>query len=74
MYLGIDLGTSAVKAIVVDESNHVVATATAPLEVSRPQPLWCEQDPEAWWRATSAAVGELKAQVNLADVRAVGLS
>lgn len=74
MYLGIDLGTSAVKAIVVDESDHVVATATAPLEVSRPQPLWCEQDPEAWWRATSAAVGELKAQVNLADVRAVGLS
>ncbi|MFP8874144.1 MAG: xylulokinase, partial [Myxococcota bacterium] len=74
MYLGIDLGTSAVKAVVVDENDRVVATTTAPLAVSRPQPLWSEQDPEAWWHATSVAVGQLHRQVNLADIAGVGLS
>ena len=74
MFLGIDLGTSAVKALVIDEDGGVVATAQSPLEVSRPHPLWSEQDPEDWWRAVEAAVGELAAKGYTADVRAVGLS
>jgi xylulokinase len=74
MYMGIDLGTSSVKAVLVDESNQVVATASASIQVSRPQPLWSEQDPETWWRATCAAVGELGLQKDLAKVRATGLS
>lgn len=71
-YLGIDLGTSGVKAVVVGEGGAVVAQATAPLEVSRPHPLWSEQEPEDWWHATTAAVtalGEARA-----GVRAIGLS
>ncbi|MAG29607.1 MAG: xylulokinase [Deltaproteobacteria bacterium] len=74
MFLGIDLGTSAVKALVVGEDGSVISTAQAPLDVSRPQPLWSEQDPEDWWRAVEAAVGDLSAQGATAGVRAIGLS
>ncbi len=74
--LGIDLGTSAVKVVLVDASGCVVASASAPLEVARPQPTWSEQDPEAWWRATNAAVCAAREQAPdaLRAVRAVGLS
>ena len=74
MFLGVDLGTSAVKAVVVDDEGAVVATAQAPLDVSRPHPLWSEQDPEDWWRAVEAAVGELAAAGRTSGVRAIGLS
>lgn len=76
MYLGIDLGTSGVKAVLVDDGQNVIGQGTAPLEVSRPQPLWSEQDPAAWWRATETAVGALKDRNprQLAAVRGIGLS
>jgi xylulokinase len=76
MYLGIDLGTSAVKALLVDDRQTVVEQADAPLTVSRPQPTWSEQDPEAWWRATRAAVAALRQRrpIELAAVRGIGLS
>ena len=73
MYLGIDIGTSSVKAIVADERGAIVAQASDALDVSRPQPGFSEQDPEGWWRATVNAVGQLPAGVR-AGVRAVGLS
>lgn len=49
MFIGIDLGTSGVKVVLMDAQGNVVATEIAPLQVSRPQPLWSEQDPESWW-------------------------
>jgi len=76
LFLGIDLGTSSVKAVIADDEDRVVAHATVPLAVERPQPLWSEQDPEAWWRATCEALDGL-AQRNgreLAGVRGIGLS
>lgn len=73
MWLGLDIGTSAVKAVIVGDDGAVAAQATAPLRVSRPHPLWSEQDPEDWWRATCAAVAELPAVLRAA-VRGVGLS
>ena len=51
MYLGIDLGTSSLKVILIDEEETVHAETSVPLAVSRPQPLWSEQDPEGWWIA-----------------------
>jgi len=60
-YLGLDIGTSSVKALLIDAAQRVVAVGTAPLEVSRPLPLWSEQDPEHWWQATLAAVAEVRA-------------
>lgn len=74
MYLGLDLGTSAVKAVLADDADRLVAQASAPLDVSRPEPRWSEQDPEAWWQAANAAVRALRAEHDLAGVRGVGLS
>lgn len=75
-YLGIDVGTSAVKAILVDEAQTTIAEADVPLQISRPQEIWSEQDPESWWQAVQAALDHLLAKdaAALADVRAIGLS
>jgi xylulokinase len=71
-YLGIDLGTSSVKAVLIDGDQRLLATASAPLAVARPHPGWSEQDPDAWWRATLAAVQGLGRP--LGDLRGIGLS
>ncbi len=49
-YLGLDIGTSSVKALLVDADQKVVAEASPSLTVSRPHPLWSEQDPDDWVR------------------------
>lgn len=59
MYIGIDLGTSGVKVILLNEQGEVVASQTEKLTVSRPHPLWSEQDPEQWWQATDRAMKAL---------------
>lgn len=74
MYIGIDLGTSGVKAILVSEQGEVVASQTEALTVSRPHPLWSEQDPEQWWQATDRAVKALSQQHTLSGVKAVGIA
>ena len=76
MYLGIDIGTSSVKAVLIDERDGIVAQASHPLDVSRPQPGFSEQDPEQWWQATCAALDELQVQQRdvLAQTTAIGLS
>lgn len=74
MYLGIDLGTSGVKAILLNEQGQVVATHTEPLPLSRPHPLWSEQDPADWWTATDNSLLALGAEHNLATVKALGLT
>ncbi len=74
MYTGIDLGTSGVKAVLLDEDNQVVASHSEALTVSRPHPLWSEQDPEMWWQATDRAMQALGQQHSLRDVRALGLT
>lgn len=73
MYLGIDIGTSGVKAVLMDEAGMVVEIATAALSVSRPHDLWSEQDPADWWAATNSAVSDLDLKKRHA-VKAVGLS
>jgi xylulokinase len=73
MYMGIDIGTSAVKAAVVDDTDHVIDQASSPLTVSRPHALWSEQNPADWWDATMSAVGNLRLPLRNA-VRAIGLS
>ena len=73
MYLGIDLGTSSVKAVIVDESEAIIAQASAPLAVSRPQPLYSEQDAADWWRGACESILRLPAAAR-ARVRSIGLS
>ncbi len=60
-FLGLDIGTSSVKALLVDAAQRTLAVGNSALEVARPHPLWSEQDPEHWWRATLAAVAEVRA-------------
>lgn len=73
MYLGVDIGTSSVKAVLVQDSGTALAQSSEPLTVSRPQPGFSEQDPESWWRATVNAVRALPPDARK-SVRAVGLS
>ena len=76
MYLGIDLGTSGVKAVVIDASGTLVASADASIEVCNPQPLWSEQNPDDWWIATVKAVRGIHEQLGerTKDIRALALA
>lgn len=76
MFLGIDLGTSELKALLMDDDGNVAASASRPLQVARPQPRWSEQDPQMWWQATMDAIGELQRShgAALSAARAIGLS
>jgi xylulokinase len=76
VYLGIDIGTSGVKAVLLDEEDRVVAEANAQLAVTRVHPLWSEQDPDTWWEATRQAVQKIRecAPKALAALSSVGLS
>lgn len=77
MYLGIDLGTSEVKAVVIDAEGKLLALAGTALTVSRPHPRWSEQAPQDWWQATCDTVARLREQLgatSFAGIRAIGLS
>ena len=74
MYLGIDLGTSGVKAVLVDEDQSILASHTADLTVTRPASGWSEQNPDDWISATSAALAALSRDNDLSTVEAIGLS
>src|ERR1043166_7803532 len=73
--LGIDIGTSAVKALVIDAAGNPLASASSKLDLQTPQPGWAEQDPEAWWAATREAARDAVAQLNgKSEIAAIGLS
>jgi len=76
MYLGIDLGTSGVKLLLLDDARTVVATADAAVPQLRPQPTRSEQHPADWWTAVETSVAQLRAQAPAAwaQVRGLGLS
>jgi xylulokinase len=76
MQIGIDLGTSEVKLVLVDDDDRITASAARALTLSRPHPTWSEQDPQLWWRATEEGLDELaaRAPAAMASVRAIGLS
>ena len=74
MYIGLDLGTSGLKGIVIDDAQTICAEATAPLQVTRPKAGWSEQAPQDWLEAAEAVLSSLAAQADLSAVRAIGLS
>jgi len=74
LFLGLDVGTSGVKAVLVSERGDVEASATTPLALSTPRPGWAEQDPEAWWEASVASLRAVLAECPGAGVAAVGIS
>ena len=73
--LGIDLGTSGARAVLVEAaSGRVVGAATAEYPLHTPRPLWAEQDPEDWWRGAVDAVRDLLAAAGSVSLRGIGLS
>jgi xylulokinase len=74
--LGIDIGTSGTKALAIDETGAIRASASAEYPCDHPRPGWSEQDPDLWWSATIATVRDVlsKASLKPADVVGVGLS
>lgn len=76
MHIGVDLGTTGIKAVLIEELSRVVASAAETVAVSRPHVGWSEQDPDDWVRAVVACLDRLAAEAprEMAAVRGIGLS
>jgi xylulokinase len=74
--LGLDIGTTGVKALVIDDAGTTLATYTSEYPMDVPRPGWAEQNPEDWWAATKIATKAVLAQSSLtgSDIKGVGLS
>ncbi len=75
-FIGIDVGTSATKTLVMDPAGKILGEASSDYRLYHPRPLWSEQDPDDWWQATRKSVRAAlrAAQVSGKSVRAIGLS
>ena len=74
MFIGLDLGTSGLKGVLINADQRVLAEASAPLTVSRPQPGWSEQSPADWIASAEAVLDALAANRSLSSVKGIGLS
>jgi xylulokinase len=74
--LGIDVSTTGVKALIIDQAGRVIASATTEQPLSTPKPLWSEQDPADWWKGAISSVHQALAEggLNGEDIAAVGLT
>ena len=73
-YIGIDVGTSSVKALLVDGDGKVIKATSPEYDFDVPKPLWAETDPDHWWIATQKALKDLLAGINAVYVKGVGLT
>ncbi len=75
-FLGLDIGTSSLKALLIDGDQRALAEASVDLAISRPHPLWSEQDPQTWIDAVHAVVAELRHShgEDFARLSGIGLS
>ena len=71
-FIGIDLGTSAVKLLLVDERGAILGEVTKEYPLSFPQPGWSEQNPEDWWKAVQHGILQLTERVDKSEVRGIG--
>ena len=76
MYLGLDCGTSGLKALLTDESGQPLASATRAYAPDRPRPGWSEQNPNDWTAAMAGAIAEIKdaAGAAVGGLKAIGFS
>ena len=73
-YIGIDIGTSSVKALLIDSSGRVIKTSVPEYSFQTPKPLWAEADPLDWWEATQQAIKELLLKVQSSEIAGIGLT
>lgn len=74
MYIGLDLGTSSLKAILIDEGQRIQAEYSVPLTVQRPRDGWSEQDPASWVMAAIDALGAMRQAAGAGRLKGIGLS
>ena len=74
--MGLDISTTGAKALIIDETGAVIASANAPQPISQPKPLWSEQHPSDWWAGISASIRGALADAGLSggDISAIGLT
>lgn len=72
--IGIDLGTTGVKVVVVSEEGHVIASCTEEYPLITPKPGWAQQEPEDWWQATIKALKKLVKDISPSSVCGIGLT
>ena len=75
-YLGIDISTTAAKALLLDAAGRLIASASVAQELSQPQPGWSEQHPETWWNGVVGAIRKALQEGRVAGerIRAIGLT
>lgn len=75
-FLGIDVSTTATKALIADDSGAVIAVAATEYPFDTPRPFWSEQDPEFWWDGTSRSIRQVleAAGIDASEIAAVGLT
>ena len=76
LLLGIDISTTGAKALLIDSAGNVAGSATMPLSLSTPRPLWSEQDPQDWWAGIQVSIGQALAAAGARgeDIVAIGLT
>jgi xylulokinase len=76
LFLGLDVSTTGAKALLINEKGGVVSSATAPLTLSTPHPLWSEQDPRDWWTGMAKSIRQALEQAGISGsaVTAIGLT
>jgi len=76
VFIGVDIGTSGTKSIAIDSTGRILAESTASYPLYQPKPLWSEQDPNDWWKATVQTIQDVIKTANLkaSDAKAIGLS
>ena len=74
--IGIDVGTTGAKTLVIDDQGHVVARAVEEYPMYTPRPQWAEQDPEDWWQATVRSVRRVlkESRIRPAEIAGIGLT
>lgn len=72
--LGIDVSTTGVKALLIDAAGEIVDSATTPLQLSTPHPLWSEQHPHDWWQAAVSSIQQVMSKTDAANIAAIGLT
>jgi xylulokinase len=76
MYIGIDIGTSSIKSVLLDDSDTIIASESAPMTVSRPKDVWSEQNPDDWWDGVQKTIDVLAQRhpTLVSAVKGIGLS
>ena len=71
--IGIDVGTTGTKTILVDEQGNQLASALEEYPLHTPQPKWAEQEPEDWWQATTNTIQEVleKSEIDKTEIKGV---